>query len=524
METVAQLKCCFVKSGNGTGAPVISDFQEIEVDTQESLSVLFSLLCSLDCDDDLLTATVWNRTINTFFSFSSPDEQQARSLADLCFGDGDELFILATPDVLFKGFDTDAECTRVLNDRPFLQRALRIRDPFSELESSINLCVACGQTCAQLTGVTTEDVLLPPPFRCQCSDFSSSILRKFKDFLCQDIHLVGPVGDGSPSTSNTKETVVHLKPDHPDLPDTEKFKVEVEKHESPHGDSFTFQTCRLSARSFRIVTTRTDVPHGWGQQLHVRWRVRRPEGECVSEEPSLSEHCCLFSSRVEGLRELEKKNSVSPPPLLLDSFEDTLAARLPLSSTADRAEAETWWKKIQDRSNHAKCYLREDFQAQARAVMPMSALSQTDGSPLEKTKVLCEWFKKDFFSWVNTLPCQLCGAKQTKNIGIVGPITEEEREGWASRVEQHKCTKCETITRFPRFQNPATLLRSRRGRCGALLFTFSFVLLFHFLSFSSCLLVFYASAPLLLFWRLLFSSFLSPCGLCSSLSSFSSPI
>ncbi|KAI8992200.1 peptide-N(4)-(N-acetyl-beta-glucosaminyl)asparagine amidase [Pilobolus umbonatus] len=78
---------------------------------------------------------------------------------------------------------------------------------------------------------------------------------------------------------------------------------------------------------------------------------------------------------------------------------------------------------------------------------------------------LLHWFKYEFFSWVDTLPCEQCGYKKTKMNGYVDPSSEDLRYG-ATRVETFFCTQCAHITRFPRYNDPGKLLETRKGRCG----------------------------------------------------------
>ena len=47
-----------------------------------------------------------------------------------------------------------------------------------------------------------------------------------------------------------------------------------------------------------------------------------------------------------------------------------------------------------------------------------------------------------------------------------GPVTDEEKNGQASRVEVYICKLCSTETTFPRYNSPRALFKSRRGRCG----------------------------------------------------------
>lgn len=80
------------------------------------------------------------------------------------------------------------------------------------------------------------------------------------------------------------------------------------------------------------------------------------------------------------------------------------------------------------------------------------------------TRALLTWFKTDFFTWVDTLPCDSCG-HTTAVTDTVGPSDEES--AWrASRVELHACGTCGVVARFARFAHPLKLLSTRRGRCG----------------------------------------------------------
>lgn len=61
---------------------------------------------------------------------------------------------------------------------------------------------------------------------------------------------------------------------------------------------------------------------------------------------------------------------------------------------------------------------------------------------------LLRWFKQDFFSWVDCLPCSHCGGL-TQNASSLSPSTDDLRWG-AQRVENHYCQSCQISTRFPR--------------------------------------------------------------------------
>ncbi|PHZ10232.1 concanavalin A-like lectin/glucanase [Rhizopus microsporus ATCC 52813] len=65
-------------------------------------------------------------------------------------------------------------------------------------------------------------------------------------------------------------------------------------------------------------------------------------------------------------------------------------------------------------------------------------------------KKLLYWFKNEFFTWVNSPPCEHCN-KETRSESIVMP-TPEERRYDAYRVETYRCTACFKISRFPRYK------------------------------------------------------------------------
>lgn len=74
---------------------------------------------------------------------------------------------------------------------------------------------------------------------------------------------------------------------------------------------------------------------------------------------------------------------------------------------------------------------------------------------------------KSIMTWVNNPPCELCAFSDTKFRSTRGPLTAEERDGEASRVEVYFCPRCNAeTTTFPRYNHPKKLLETKRGRCG----------------------------------------------------------
>ncbi|XP_047240496.1 peptide-N(4)-(N-acetyl-beta-glucosaminyl)asparagine amidase isoform X2 [Girardinichthys multiradiatus] len=135
---------------------------------------------------------------------------------------------------------------------------------------------------------------------------------------------------------------------------------------------------------------------------------------------------------------------------------------------------------LQSNFQHVLQYESLELQLKARSTIPhqeLSAAAQHKLKELEEADPECKlgieeclvlellrWFKQDFFSWVDCLPCSRCGGPTKHGQGL-SPTAEELR--WeAQRVENHYCQSCRLSTRFPRYNNPEKLLETRRGRCG----------------------------------------------------------
>ena len=103
----------------------------------------------------------------------------------------------------------------------------------------------------------------------------------------------------------------------------------------------------------------------------------------------------------------------------------------------------------------------EELRSAARAHSP----AETSGrGPSEaELKELLRWFKHDFFAWVDRPACEATG-EPTELVGMGAPTAGERADG-AGRVELYRGPTGH-VTRFPRLNDPAALLRTRRGRCG----------------------------------------------------------
>lgn len=138
-------------------------------------------------------------------------------------------------------------------------------------------------------------------------------------------------------------------------------------------------------------------------------------------------------------------------------------------------------KALQSNFEHVLVYEDPSLQQKALASIPLQQLkgkaqrklaqatSLDKGAHVNEDDFLLlellNWFKNDFFHWVNSLPCSRCGGQTEQKSDKLTPTDDDLR--WnASRVENHYCNQCQFCNRFPRYSNPEKLLETRCGRCG----------------------------------------------------------
>uniref|UniRef100_A0A146MAV1 Peptide-N(4)-(N-acetyl-beta-glucosaminyl)asparagine amidase n=2 Tax=Lygus hesperus TaxID=30085 RepID=A0A146MAV1_LYGHE len=81
---------------------------------------------------------------------------------------------------------------------------------------------------------------------------------------------------------------------------------------------------------------------------------------------------------------------------------------------------------------------------------------------------LASWFKDDFFSWVNSPDCEACGkpSKFKARYSVFWPVSSMNRASqYVIDVEDHECTGCRNVTKFPRHTDASILIETRKGRC-----------------------------------------------------------
>ncbi|XP_054847912.1 LOW QUALITY PROTEIN: peptide-N(4)-(N-acetyl-beta-glucosaminyl)asparagine amidase [Eublepharis macularius] len=198
------------------------------------------------------------------------------------------------------------------------------------------------------------------------------------------------------------------------------------------------------------------------------------------------------SSRLNGINQIERSGSSegvtytapdAPQPARTASSSLAPIDRTPQSSAAESAvmtHEPVLLKTLQSNFQHVMIYENPGLQKKALACIPIWELKKKAHDNLTQARKvdrgtlvneqdfllleLLNWFKCDFFQWVNNLPCSKCEG-QTESKGNLIPSDDDLR--WdASRVENHFCNQCQFSNRFPRYNNPEKLLETRQGRCG----------------------------------------------------------
>ncbi|GJQ78291.1 hypothetical protein Trydic_g22132 [Trypoxylus dichotomus] len=148
-----------------------------------------------------------------------------------------------------------------------------------------------------------------------------------------------------------------------------------------------------------------------------------------------------------------------------------------------RKHASDFMNNIAYRFHIAQIYDNQDLQERARKVIPIPQLEanaqenlRTLQKELKKGKLddlevtiqdmlileLLNWFKNDFFTWVDSPPCENCkGATKFSHMS-----NDPDLLKYTNRVEMHKCGSCGALTPFPRYNDLNILMATRKGRCG----------------------------------------------------------
>ncbi|CAM1295100.1 NGLY1 (predicted), partial [Pycnogonum litorale] len=178
-----------------------------------------------------------------------------------------------------------------------------------------------------------------------------------------------------------------------------------------------------------------------------------------------------ISSKLDSQKATRSDKKSDPP----SSLETTTS-----SDQMFRSE-QLFYNKLVNNMQHVKIYEDRVMQEKAKYLMPVERLqyeahrqwSELTESGKKNPELnmpdllllrLLSWFKREFFSWMDSPKCNSCSGK-TVGCGQDTPSSDELH--WdAHTIELYRCKTCNAITRFPRYNNPGKLLETRTGRCG----------------------------------------------------------
>ncbi|KAF7656148.1 hypothetical protein LDENG_00045790 [Lucifuga dentata] len=133
------------------------------------------------------------------------------------------------------------------------------------------------------------------------------------------------------------------------------------------------------------------------------------------------------------------------------SASSSQAAASPLPQLSSVESSMSFFVTLQSNFQHVLLYENPELQLQARNHIPLQQLSSAAEQRLTQAREahpdcklgqedflvleLLRWFKQDFFTWVDCLPCSRCG-NQTYTAGSLSPTPDDLLWG-AQRVENH---------------------------------------------------------------------------------------
>ncbi|ODQ67396.1 peptide-N(4)-(N-acetyl-beta-glucosaminyl)asparagine amidase, partial [Nadsonia fulvescens var. elongata DSM 6958] len=157
-----------------------------------------------------------------------------------------------------------------------------------------------------------------------------------------------------------------------------------------------------------------------------------------------------------------------------------ISSRLPGLQTS---ELNAFGQTLKSLSETPLAYEDSHLQDKALEILPLERLYSEAEEDAQKDKIwglqdhlirrLLRWFKHDFFTWVNTLPCTKCNGN-TVSVGARRPTYQERLDG-AGNIEIHRCQACGHTEDFPRYNKVGILLEYRKGRCGEWANCFTFL-------------------------------------------------
>ncbi|CAG9861841.1 unnamed protein product [Phyllotreta striolata] len=196
------------------------------------------------------------------------------------------------------------------------------------------------------------------------------------------------------------------------------------------------------------------------------WRTNKSTSAKVNNHVKISHPDHPSSSQIANTSTSNKEviKRVILPPLTLTYTNPFLMSLERNSHSALQYED----KHLQDRAKKLipVAIMEENAQRRLRLIQTHIKKSKLDDPEISIQDMLIlellRWFKQDFFTWVDSPPCESCGDPTE----FSHMSNDRKLMQYTDRVELHRCKECKKFTPFPRYNDVNILLETRRGRCG----------------------------------------------------------
>lgn len=185
-----------------------------------------------------------------------------------------------------------------------------------------------------------------------------------------------------------------------------------------------------------------------------------------------------YEERISFPQSLVRTSSAFSAPLVSNSSYPSNNCHLHLQFTANHC-----YNWLEQNSDSVMQYEDEELLKAGRKLIPLDELTSNAKKCLQDNKTLgkeskfdlrdillvelLNWFHDEFFTWVDRVPCKMCGR------------TDAE-DGWShiDRIDAHTMAEkrycCGVVSTFYRYNDVAKLLGTRQGRCGEFANAFTF--------------------------------------------------
>ncbi|KAL3287455.1 hypothetical protein HHI36_001926 [Cryptolaemus montrouzieri] len=208
-----------------------------------------------------------------------------------------------------------------------------------------------------------------------------------------------------------------------------------------------------------------------------------PYGEpYISQLKKISGELCTWEPVPRKSREAIEENP-GPSTLTVNPHDDIMVKPIVLESVVQKY-SNPFLRRITETFHIAQVYSNRLLKENARDRIPVEMLEKNAQKKMRSIQLqikkegktadvdvsmqelllveLLNWFKEEFFTWVDCPECEKCGEETVFH----HMNTDRELMIYTKRIEMYKCTSCYQFTAFPRYNDLNILLETRKGRCG----------------------------------------------------------